>query len=281
MSPRSGRRWRPSSSTAEQEDAAAVGPDDHLWSGARQRRLERPLTRTDITTPTPFNTYTIPALPPGPIGNPGRASLEAPPVPPSATISISSPTVPADTPFAPTLDQHNKNVARWRQIERERKVDRRRSRPARRVRQAPLRRLSREEPLPAWAGSARRYGPPAVWGTGQGGRYDAGQHDGVRTRAGHQRCLELGLGAQIRQWQGLDVRLRLPGGWEGLENGLRQSAARVLARGNVNANLSLTRTDPEVSVRVNEAVLRSIAQSVRRVAEDLGAPLFNWKASSV
>lgn len=72
--------------------------------------------------------------------------------------------------------------------------------------------------------------------------------------------------------KGLDVRLRLPGGWEGLENGLRQSAARVLARGNVNANLSLTRSDPEVSVRVNEAVLRSIAQSVRRVADDLGAP---------
>ncbi|GLK72796.1 YicC family protein [Ancylobacter dichloromethanicus] len=72
--------------------------------------------------------------------------------------------------------------------------------------------------------------------------------------------------------KGLDVRLRLPGGWEGLENGLRQTAARVLSRGNVNANLSLTRTDPEVSVRVNEDVLRSIATSVRRVADELGAP---------
>lgn len=72
--------------------------------------------------------------------------------------------------------------------------------------------------------------------------------------------------------KGLDVRLRLPGGWEGLENGLRQTAARVLSRGNVNANLSLTHTDPEVSVRVNEDVLRSIATSVRRVADELGAP---------
>lgn len=72
--------------------------------------------------------------------------------------------------------------------------------------------------------------------------------------------------------KGLDVRLRLPGGWDGVEAGLKQSAARVLSRGNVNANLSLTRADPEVSVRVNEHVLRTIAQSVRRVAEELGAP---------
>lgn len=72
--------------------------------------------------------------------------------------------------------------------------------------------------------------------------------------------------------KGLDVRLRLPGGWDGMEAGLKQSAARVLSRGNVNANLSLTRADPEVSVRVNEHVLRTIAQSVGRVAEELGAP---------
>ncbi|MDQ0347737.1 YicC/YloC family endoribonuclease [Ancylobacter vacuolatus] len=72
--------------------------------------------------------------------------------------------------------------------------------------------------------------------------------------------------------KGLDVRLRLPGGWDGVEAGLKQSAARVLSRGNVNANLSLTRADPEVSVRVNEHVLRTIAQSVRRVSEELGAP---------
>ncbi|WP_018390323.1 YicC/YloC family endoribonuclease [Ancylobacter sp. FA202] len=72
--------------------------------------------------------------------------------------------------------------------------------------------------------------------------------------------------------KGLDVRLRLPGGWDSVEAGLKQSAARALSRGNVNANLSLTRADPEVSVRVNEHVLRTIALSVRRVAEELGAP---------
>lgn len=72
--------------------------------------------------------------------------------------------------------------------------------------------------------------------------------------------------------KGLDVRLRLPAGWEGLEPGLKQIASRVLARGNVNANLSMMRSDPEVSVRINEDVLRAVAHSVRKVAAELDAP---------
>lgn len=72
--------------------------------------------------------------------------------------------------------------------------------------------------------------------------------------------------------KGLDVRLRLPAGWEGLEAGLKQIASRVLGRGNVNANLSMTRSDAAVSVRVNEDVLRAVALSVRKVAADLDAP---------
>ena len=39
--------------------------------------FEGPITRKHLDTPTPYNTYRIPGLPPGPIASPGRAALEA------------------------------------------------------------------------------------------------------------------------------------------------------------------------------------------------------------
>jgi UPF0755 protein len=79
--------------------------------------LGRGILRTELTQATPYNTYVIDGLPPGPIANPGRAALEAV-VNHSRTKDLF---FVADGTgghtFAETLDQHNRNVGRWRQIE--------------------------------------------------------------------------------------------------------------------------------------------------------------------
>ena len=79
--------------------------------------LGRPISKSDKMLQTPFNTYMIPALPPAPIGNPGRAALEAV-INPSQTKELF---FVADGTgghvFAETYEQHQRNVVRWRQIE--------------------------------------------------------------------------------------------------------------------------------------------------------------------
>lgn len=79
----------------------------------------RTITKPELDKPTPYNTYLIDGLPPGPIANPGRAALEA----------VANPSRTQDLyfvadgtgghVFAETLDQHNRNVQRWRQIEKD------------------------------------------------------------------------------------------------------------------------------------------------------------------
>ncbi len=81
--------------------------------------LGRPISRAELDKPTPYNTYTIDGLPPGPIANPGRAALEA----------VANPSLTQELyfvadgtgghAFAESLEQHNRNVQRWRQIEKE------------------------------------------------------------------------------------------------------------------------------------------------------------------
>jgi UPF0755 protein len=81
--------------------------------------LGRPILRSDIDRPTAYNTYVIEGLPPGPIANPGRAALEATanPLQTKELYFVADGT--GGHVFAETLEEHNRNVARWREIERQ------------------------------------------------------------------------------------------------------------------------------------------------------------------
>ena len=90
--------------------------------GGEGKPSDRPIYRSDIDTPTDYNTYTINGLPPGPIAIPGRASLEAVANPAQTNDLYFVADGTGGHAFAETLEEHNQNVARWRQIEREREA---------------------------------------------------------------------------------------------------------------------------------------------------------------
>ena len=84
------------------------------------RPLGRGLRRSELAAMTPYNTYLIPGLPPGPIANPGRASIAAVLNPPKTEELFFVADGTGGHVFAKTFDQHLRNVARWREVERNR-----------------------------------------------------------------------------------------------------------------------------------------------------------------
>jgi peptidoglycan lytic transglycosylase G len=84
--------------------------------------LGRPILESELEQSTPYNTYQINGLPPTPISNPGRAAIKAT-LNPSKTDDLY---FVADGTgghaFAATLAEHNRNVAKWRQIEKAREA---------------------------------------------------------------------------------------------------------------------------------------------------------------
>jgi UPF0755 protein len=83
--------------------------------------LGRPIMKSEIEQPTPYNTYVIDGLPPGPICNPGRASLDAAANPARTREIYFVADGSGGHVFAESYDQHQKNVARLRAIESDQK----------------------------------------------------------------------------------------------------------------------------------------------------------------
>ena len=86
-----------------------------------QGKLGRPIRRSEIRRHTAYNTYRIKGLPPTPIANPGRAALAAVlnPAASQALYFVADGT--GGHVFSKTLAEHNRNVRRWRQIEKQKK----------------------------------------------------------------------------------------------------------------------------------------------------------------
>ncbi|WMT78503.1 endolytic transglycosylase MltG [Bradyrhizobium sp. Ash2021] len=81
--------------------------------------LGRPIKRSEIQQPSPYNTYVIDGLPPGPIANPGRASLEAAANPARTRDLFFVADGTGGHAFTETYDQHQKNVAKLRSMEKQ------------------------------------------------------------------------------------------------------------------------------------------------------------------
>jgi len=80
--------------------------------------LGRGLKLSEITAPTPYNTYVIDGLPPTPIANPGREALAAVMDPPKTDDLFFVADGSGGHAFSSTYEQHLKNVQRWRGVEK-------------------------------------------------------------------------------------------------------------------------------------------------------------------
>jgi len=81
--------------------------------------LGHPLQQSELEQDTPYNTYIHSGLPPGPISNPGRAALEAVFHPAKTDALYFVADGNGGHVFAASIEEHSRNVAKWRKIEKD------------------------------------------------------------------------------------------------------------------------------------------------------------------
>lgn len=79
--------------------------------------LGRGLRQSELQRRTPYNTYVIDGLPPAPIANPGRASIDATLHPDATRYLYFVADGSGGHVFAESLAEHNANVVKWRELE--------------------------------------------------------------------------------------------------------------------------------------------------------------------
>ncbi len=93
-----------------------------IYGLTRGKPLGRGIRESEIVGATPYNTYLIPGLPPGPIANPGKDALAAALNPAETQELYFVADGTGGHVFASTFEEHQRNVARWRQIEAQAKL---------------------------------------------------------------------------------------------------------------------------------------------------------------
>jgi len=91
-----------------------------IYGITKGRPLGRGIRKSELERRTPYNTYFIPALTPTPIANPGREAIAAVLNPPSTNELFFVADGTGGHVFAATLEEHNRNVANWREVEKQR-----------------------------------------------------------------------------------------------------------------------------------------------------------------